>query len=414
MTRKIESKYSVGWELEVIQGAHYVPQGIKIIHDGSVGGESLEYVLEPEHVNDIPLGLQKLRRLVSDKYIMVDTSCGFHVHISPNHLSKEKSKAWAGWMLTLARMTEDEAFEAVPESRNDNSMCRRLKHTDHSIQNRGYSRSKYSNEDRYYWMNVVEMMRPGGIKTVEIRLLGNTHRFIWLQAWVAMSLFMAKIASDLLEDPSSLHYRVNEINERFKRMQVFKKPKPTTKRLKKSDKENILLSHRLAQNMDLEFKEVLRPNRLHLITSIKLLAHGSYTRCTSEEPTYTREEVDNAMDQEMENAKREYERYQHHWEHAIEWNNHLIDRKRRGETDDTPLNVDNITVTSSQETAEMRPNQVTHEDIASLMEEEQDRQRIIYMNEQISVVNGSSPVISSGPSIYYLDEGLNEAEDDDE
>jgi len=215
--------FNIGWEIEAIKGIEKVPDGVISKHDGSVGGEGMEYCLDPELVGDNSRAMNLLRQVVTNPKLRVDKSCGFHVHISVRGLSKEKEKSWAGWMTTLARLTEDEAFKAVPSSRNNNSMCLRLKSTKYSIKNRHYSNSKYDNSDRYFWLNVVEIFRPGGIRTVENRLLGNTHRFIWLQAWTALFIHIARIALDLMDDPSGLQWRVDEINEAYKKLSMYLK-----------------------------------------------------------------------------------------------------------------------------------------------------------------------------------------------
>ena len=185
-----------------------LPLGIKYQRDGSVDGEGHEFVLSPELKDNYEQALELLKHVCS--HTRVDKSCGFHVHVGlANYTSKRA--VWAGWMVQLAKQIETAAFEAVPKSRHENDYCRAWS-TDKSVigvVGKSYSSTKYQNKDRYFWMNVVEMFRPGGIRTVENRLLGNTRRYSYCLAWIGFTLLMAKSAFRLTKDPSCLSAEIN-------------------------------------------------------------------------------------------------------------------------------------------------------------------------------------------------------------
>jgi hypothetical protein len=209
--------FTLGWELEACGRAYNVPRGVHEGSDGSVGGDGREYKIMSEYVTRPVVALSKLRELTRDPHIAVDKSCGFHVHVGLG-TKTIKAAAWAGWFVTLARQVEKAAFEAVPTSRRNNSYCTSLAGLDGSIVKRTYHRSKLSNPSRYFWVNVVEMFRPCGIRTVEIRLMGNTRRYSYQLAWISACHLMARHAWALVFDPSMLAAYSRELSEVFSRI----------------------------------------------------------------------------------------------------------------------------------------------------------------------------------------------------
>ena len=211
--------FTFGWELEACIAASddNIPSSINIKEDASVNEDGKEYVLSESAVNDSNKGLNALEQLLDDEYINVDKSCAFHVHLG---LPKRNriSKQWAGWMVVLGRLVEDKAFQAVPMSRRSNNYCRKLSLSTEPIQARFYPKEKYRNDSRYYWINVVEMFREEGIKTVEIRLLGNTKRWEYCLAWISVCHLMAQAALRLVKDPSRLAQEVEKLNNIFEQI----------------------------------------------------------------------------------------------------------------------------------------------------------------------------------------------------
>lgn len=214
MLRTRPMEFTLGWELEACKRASVIPEGVQCGSDGSVSGDGVEYKIKDNMVRDIKGSLEALRLLARDKSIRVDKSCGFHVHLG---LSKNTAKkaVWAGWMVTIGRMIEKEVFESVPESRRGNNYCRPMVNNGVKTILKTYYREKYSNDERYSWLNVVEMFRPGGIRTVEIRLLGNTHRYSYLVGWIAACRLMAKAAWALTNDPSCLESEISYLKSVF-------------------------------------------------------------------------------------------------------------------------------------------------------------------------------------------------------
>jgi hypothetical protein len=106
-------------------------------------------------------------------------------------------------------MIEDDVFNAVPESRRNNQYCMKLKNKKQPLSKTHFNSAKYSNSDRYYWINTVEMFRPGGIRTVEFRLLGNVSRFHYILSWIAFCRQMAISAYKLTYDVTLLESELN-------------------------------------------------------------------------------------------------------------------------------------------------------------------------------------------------------------
>jgi hypothetical protein len=213
----LEPTFSLGWELEATHGSRETPASVIRERDGSVAGQGIEYKIAPEYVTRIPESLEALRTLTADNDLHVDRSCGFHVHIGlQGRVTPIQRQQWAGNFVLLARSVEETAFSSVPESRRSNNYCRRWTGNNDAISTRRYSPEKYGNSPfRYQWVNIVEMFRPGGIGTVEIRLLGSTKRYAYLLAWIAASHAMAKSAWRMIADPTLLQSEANKLNQMF-------------------------------------------------------------------------------------------------------------------------------------------------------------------------------------------------------
>ena len=209
-------EFTLGWELEANKRARRTPNDIECCTDASVSGDSVEYKIFENVVTDPTKVLTALQNLTHDPQIRVDRSCGYHVHIGLQNQSATTEKLFASWMVALARQIEEDAFNAVPESRRRNQYCRRFGTVDtRSVMARTYDAHKYGNDSRYYWVNVVEMFRSGGINTVEIRLLGNVRRFSYLLAWTSVCQLMAKSAWRLMSDPSAMIEETNTLKRYF-------------------------------------------------------------------------------------------------------------------------------------------------------------------------------------------------------
>lgn len=208
--------FSVGWELEANRAAVITPPAIDRGRDSSVRDEGVEYRLKAPYFLDAWDSMNQLSLLTSLRRMAVDTSCGFHVHLGLQNYPKSYTglpSLWASWCVVLAKEIEDYCFRAVPASRDDNATCKRWKGVSvaSGIIKQRYNRSKYDNPHRYYWLNVTEMFREQGIRTVEIRLLGNTARFDYIVAWIGLCLHIGHAAYRLISDPSLLPIEVENI-----------------------------------------------------------------------------------------------------------------------------------------------------------------------------------------------------------
>jgi len=204
--------FSLGWELEATNRARKVLTGIEVDHDGSVNGEQIEYRVSKKLVFNPRQSLAALRALCSDPYLRTDESCGFHVHVGLGVRSK-RIHQWAAAFVTLARHVETEAFAAVPGSRTGSTYCRSWKNSPDSILDEKYPKGKHSCPNRYNWVNPVEIFRPGGIRTIEIRLMGDTHRYLYLLAWISFCRRMAASAWLVSLDISKEHEEVRVLKQ---------------------------------------------------------------------------------------------------------------------------------------------------------------------------------------------------------
>lgn len=214
-------EFSLGWELEANNGASRVPAGVSVISDGSVNGDSIEYVSLPSVVRSPRFALGLLKQLVHAPNLNTDKSCGFHIHLSPRGVTQVKARQWALACEALALRIEEQAFDAVPDSRKGNTYCKGITPLRSGEK---FSANKYSNPRRYHWLNTVEMFRPGGIRTVEVRLLGNTHRWKYLTSWSLFCLSLAREAWNVSHDPSSLNHSVDVLQSILKGIAEEVKP----------------------------------------------------------------------------------------------------------------------------------------------------------------------------------------------
>ena len=222
-------KFSLGWELEANHGAVRSPAGVQIHSDGSVNGDSMEYVVMPTLVKSVTYVLGLLKDLVHAPELNTDKSCGFHVHVAPMGIKVPVMRRWAIIAQSLAKAIEAEAFAAVPDARQSNQYCRKIV----LLNGMRFSASKYSNDSRYNWLNIVEMFRPAGIRTIEVRLLGNTHRWKYLAAWSLFSLELGRQAWRVLHNPlahdsavQSLQYLLSRIKDEIKPLEKRGEPVP--------------------------------------------------------------------------------------------------------------------------------------------------------------------------------------------
>lgn len=191
-------KFSLGWELEANHSASRVPAGVDTIGDGSVNGDGTEYVVLPAVTRSPKFVLGLLKDLVHAPRLNTDKSCGYHVHMGIQGASMARLRQWALATELLAKEIEDLAFQAVPDARQSNSYCKRIEYTKAGTR---FESTKYNNSRRYHWLNTVEIFRPSGIRTVEVRLLGNTHRWKYVLAWSTFCMLLGREGWKLAHRP---------------------------------------------------------------------------------------------------------------------------------------------------------------------------------------------------------------------
>lgn len=201
-------EFSLGWELEANNEAARYPDGVQKMSDGSVNGDSAEYVVLPSVTKNARFVLGLLKDLVHAPELNTDKSCGYHVHLAPRKTTLAKSREWALACQRLALAIEEKAFKAVPDARQENSYCRKVELLQHGTR---FQSAKYGNDLRYQWLNIVEMFRPGGIRTVEVRLLGNTHRWKYLLAWSTFCLTLGAEAWHLIHSNGDMTKSVEHL-----------------------------------------------------------------------------------------------------------------------------------------------------------------------------------------------------------
>lgn len=216
-------KYTLGWELEANRAPHddRIPDGIAYHEDGSVNGDSAEFVVLPAITRSPRYVMGLLKDLVHKPGLNTDDSCGFHVHVSAAGLTARRMRDWAIATEFLAKKIEDQAFKAVPDSRQGNQYCRPIVPLAHGTE---FFINKYDNGRRYHWLNTVEMFRPGGIRTMEIRLLGHTHRWKYLSAWVLFCMELARRGWLLNQKPFDCGEHVKVLTDILGRIEKEIKP----------------------------------------------------------------------------------------------------------------------------------------------------------------------------------------------
>jgi Putative amidoligase enzyme len=226
--RKRDTKlnFTLGWELEANHVPTRTPAGVERISDGSVDGDGAEFVVLPAITKSPRFVLALLKDLVHAPKLNTNKSCGFHVHVSASNLSSlARMRQWAIATEHLALQIEDLAFKALPDARQDNNYCRRIVPL---VSGTTFNTNKYDNSRRYHWLNVVEMFRPNGIRTIEVRLLGNTHRWKYLLAWTLFSMELARRGWDLANHPFDVPIHVDALGDLLNK--IAKEIKPLEKK----------------------------------------------------------------------------------------------------------------------------------------------------------------------------------------
>jgi hypothetical protein len=217
---------TLGWELEANHAPSRIPNGVEHIGDGSVNGEGAEMVVLPAVTKSPRYVLGLLKDVVHAPKLNTDESCGFHVHVSASNISSlARMRQWAMATEHLALQIEDLAFRAVPDSRKGNTYCKRIVPLSSGTT---FDMHKYNNSRRYHWLNIVEMFRPNGIRTIENRLLGHTHRWKYVLAWSLFTMELGRRGWELSNKPFDIKGHVDALADIL--LKIAKEIKPLDKR----------------------------------------------------------------------------------------------------------------------------------------------------------------------------------------
>lgn len=162
-----------------------------IDRDGSVSPQRGQVDMElkcskPLTYTQLERGVKALARICTEYDVEINTTCGYHVHISNPKFAKKK---------TLDRITklwcaiEDVLLSTQPNSRRTNSYCKRLLadialHGDINFPKEKQAlMDRMGDRDRYYALNFASLNRHG---TIECRLHSGTVNSKKILNWVQL------------------------------------------------------------------------------------------------------------------------------------------------------------------------------------------------------------------------------------
>lgn len=162
--------------------------------DGSIESEEeaegIEYVTrEPMHYTELKTQVKKLTEVFADNDVFINTSCGFHFHVSNKRFF---SSTVMNRIIFTWSAIEDFLLSTQPKSRANNSYCRRylLQYVDDLKNNQKLAKKKNMlvsqlNRDRYKTLNLTALHDHG---TIEIRLHAGTTQYKKIIAWIDLLL----------------------------------------------------------------------------------------------------------------------------------------------------------------------------------------------------------------------------------
>lgn len=183
---KVGSNRTFGIELEVSVAYDYdrlhdeTPFGVK--RDGSVSGDSLEFVSPILHGNAGLEALDNLLAFADSRKWLIDETCGFHLHMGAENLSEAQLKIVAlGYALTEKLWA---CF--IPASREVSRYCGRLPATClATIYADSPFLSVVRNQSRYTWINFNAYYTH---RTLEVRSHAGTLDATAIKNWVRAHL----------------------------------------------------------------------------------------------------------------------------------------------------------------------------------------------------------------------------------
>tara|TARA_Y100000015_G_C2395272_1_gene92419 strand:- start:318 stop:1784 length:1467 start_codon:yes stop_codon:yes gene_type:complete len=214
-TKTSGMKYTFGVELETSfsKDVPYTPNiNMKAVYDGSTDGH--EFVSGVLHGNK---GIKTIREMcdyLNEHNAKVDRKCGVHVHIGGASFNRRFSIMVA----RLCKEIESDLYAMLPQSRNDNTYCRKLpnyvselnfrnyrdnlgKLIMNMVIDRTYNKKKnhpggHYNSQRYYWLNMTNYSCATGPDTIEFRNHSGTLDFNKIYNWILICMSIVKFAEN--------------------------------------------------------------------------------------------------------------------------------------------------------------------------------------------------------------------------
>lgn len=206
--RKVSGDFGIEVEVEGtnLPGNRSVPNGFfdvwSVEHDGSLRGESFEYVLRtPTDIKGVDKALEVLSKAYKEcsSNVSVSVRCGVHVHINCQELNIKQVMTFATLYYTL----EELLLMYCNESRRGNHFCLRAKDAEFLIytlnQNlkSGVIRSFNNDNLRYSSLNFCSLPKFGSL---EFRSLESPRKLEKISSWASI-LLQIKNISLTFDDP---------------------------------------------------------------------------------------------------------------------------------------------------------------------------------------------------------------------
>lgn len=199
-------KGDIGVEIE-IEGDNlpHKATGWKVVEDGSLRGESAEYVLKnPVAIEDLNKMFKSLRKAFEEAESEIHEShrAGTHVHINVQDYTFVELYNF----ITVFILLEEGLLNLCPSSRRGNHFCLRTKDAGYSLDRLWKAAeladvNKLNTEDiRYSAMNITSVFRHG---SVEFRFLQSTEDFDTIKDWCKLFYHLGEFAKTF-SDPQKI------------------------------------------------------------------------------------------------------------------------------------------------------------------------------------------------------------------
>jgi|TARA_Y100000310_G_scaffold161131_1_gene161073 hypothetical protein len=222
--REVGQDKEIGIEIEM-EGRNLVVNsaGWAVDHDGSLRGESIEYILRsPCRRESVSIKLKRLQKDLKDQgaKLVPSSRCGVHIHVNCQRLSLEELLNFA----LLYYIFEDILMEYCGRDRTGNLFCLPLSAADYILdalmQFRAYEELNALNSDdiRYAALNWNSLFNYGSL---EFRAYPAVKDFTKIEKWISLLLRIFDYAKKYKQPDEILEEFSMEGPRQFL-MQVFK------------------------------------------------------------------------------------------------------------------------------------------------------------------------------------------------